>query len=59
MRKIAALNEERFAEATGDTRRELRNGAKNIYTRSVLKAWCEGKGLALEIEEHEAGELSR
>ncbi|KAK2548374.1 Uncharacterized protein P5673_031442 [Acropora cervicornis] len=41
-------------------------GAKNINTSkstsfwlSVWKTWCEGKSIALEIEEHEPAELNR
>ena len=63
---MAALNQERFTPATDDTIEELRNGAKNINTSkstsfwlSVWKTWCEGKSIALEIEEHEPAELNR
>ena len=63
---MAALNQERFTLATDDTIEELRNGAKNINTSkstsfwlSVWKTWCEGKSIALEIEEHEPAELNR
>ena len=63
---MAALNQERFTPATDDTIEELRNGAKNVNTSkstsfwlSVWKTWCEGKSIALEIEEHEPAELNR
>ena len=63
---MAALNQERFTLATDDTIEELRNGAKNINTNkstsfwlSVWKTWCEGKSIALDIEEHEPAELNR
>ncbi|XP_074606498.1 uncharacterized protein KIAA1958-like [Acropora palmata] len=63
---MAALNQERFTPATDDTIEELRNGAKNVSTSkstsfwlSVWKTWCEGKGIALEIEGHEPAELKR
>ena len=59
-KKMAALNLERFTPATDDTIEELRNGAKNVNTSkstsfwlSVWNTWCEGKSVALEIEEHE------
>ena len=62
---MAALNQERFTPATDDTIEELRNGAKNVNTSkstsfwlSVWKTWCEGKSIALEIEEHEPAELN-
>ena len=63
---MAALNQERFTLATDNTMEELQNGAKNINTSkstsfwlSVWKTWCEGKSIALEIEEHDVTELSR
>ena len=63
---MAALNQERFTPATEDTIEELRNAAKNVDTSkstsfwlSVWKTWCEGKSIALEIEEHEPAELNR
>ena len=63
---MAALNQERFTPATDNTIEELRNGAKNVNTSkstsfwlSVWKTWCEGKSIALEIEEHEPAELNR
>lgn len=62
---MAALNQERFTPATDDTIEELRNGAKNVNTSkstsfwlSVWKTWCEGKSIALEIEEHEPANLN-
>ena len=64
--KMAALNQERFTLATDDKIEELRNGAKNINTNkstsfwlSVWKTWCEGKSIAVDIEEHEPAELNR
>ena len=62
---MAELNQERLTLATDDTIEELRNGAKNVNTSkstsfwlSVWKMWCEGKSIALEIEEHEPAELN-
>ena len=62
---MAALNQERFTQATDDTVEELRNGAKNFNTSkstsfwlSMWKTWCEGKSIALETEEHEPAELN-
>jgi len=52
--------------ATDDIIEELRNGAKIINISkstscwlTMWKTWCEGKSIALEIEEHEATELNR
>ena len=63
---MAALNQERFTPATDDTIAELQNGAKNVNTSkrrsfwlSLWKTWCEGKSIALEIEEHKPAELNR
>ena len=63
---MAELNHESFSLATDDTIEGLRNGVKNInsskstsFWLSVWKTWCEGKSIALEIEEHETTELKR
>ena len=59
---MTTINQERFTLATDDTIEELRNAAKNINTSkntSFWKTWCEGKSIALEIEEHELAELNR
>ena len=63
---MAALNHERLTPATANTLEELRNGAKNTNTSestsfwlSVWKTGCEGKSIALEIEEHEPAEMNR
>ena len=61
---MVALNQKRF-NSTDDKTGELRNGANNVNTGktssfwlSVWKTWCEGKSIALEIEEHEPAELN-
>ena len=63
---MAALNQERFTLATDDIIEQLQNGAKNINISkstscclTMWKAWCEGRSIALEIEEHEPTELNR
>ena len=63
---MAALKQERFTMATDDIIEELRNGAKNINISkstscwlSMQETWCEGKSVAVEIEEHEPTELNR
>ena len=51
---MAALNQERFTLATDDMIEELQSGVKNMW-----RTWCEGRSIALEIEEHEPTELNR
>ena len=58
---MVAFNKKRFISATA----ELISGAININTsKSTLfwliawKTWCEGKSIALEIEEHEPAKLN-
>ena len=61
------VSQERFTLATdNEMAEELRNGSKYINTSkstsfwlSVWKTRCEGKSIALEIEEHEPAELNR
>ena len=51
---MATLNQERFTLAADDMIEELQSGVKNMW-----RTWCEGRSIALEIEEHEPTELNR